>query len=55
MILVNNRSHQGLGANIMIVCTGETFQINQIIKIKDIVPFTNINRAKIYALINEKS
>ena len=35
--------------------TGQTFQMNQIINIKDVIQFTSISRAKIYEMINEKS
>lgn len=34
---------------------GQTFQMNQIINIKDVIQFTSISRAKIYEMINEKS
>ncbi len=33
----------------------QTFQMNQIIKIKDVIEFTSISRAKIYEMINEES
>lgn len=32
--------------------TGQTFQMNQIINIKDVIQFTSISRAKIYEMIN---
>ena len=35
--------------------TSQTFQMNQIINIKDVIQFTSISRAKIYEMINEKS
>lgn len=35
--------------------TGQTFQMNQIINIKDVIQFTSISRAKIYEMINENS
>ena len=35
--------------------TGQTFQMNQIINIKDVIQFTSISRAKIYEMTNEKS
>lgn len=35
--------------------TGQTFQMNQIISIKEVIEFTSISRAKIYEMINEKS
>ncbi len=35
--------------------TGQTFQMNQIINIKEVIQFTSISRAKIYEMINEKS
>lgn len=35
--------------------TGQTFQMNQIINIKEVIQFTSISRAKIYAMINVDS
>ena len=35
--------------------TGQTFQMNQIINIKDVIGFTSISRAKIYEMINVDS
>lgn len=35
--------------------TGQTFQMNQIINIKEVIQFTSISRAKIYEMINKKS
>lgn len=35
--------------------TGQTFQMNQIITIKDVIEFTSISRAKIYEMINVNS
>ena len=35
--------------------TGQTFQMNQIISIKEVIEFTSISRAHIYEMINEKS
>lgn len=35
--------------------TGQTFQMNQIINIKDVIQFTSISRAKIYEMINVDS
>ena len=35
--------------------TGQTFQMNQIINIKDVIQFTSISRAKIYEMINANS
>ncbi|WP_419819719.1 helix-turn-helix transcriptional regulator [Acinetobacter sp.] len=32
--------------------TGQTFQMNQIINIKEVILFTSISRAKIYEMIN---
>ena len=32
--------------------TGQTFQMNQIVNIKDVIQFTSISRAKIYEMIN---
>ena len=32
--------------------TGQTFQMNQIINIKEVIQFTSISRAKIYEMIN---
>jgi len=34
---------------------GHTFQMNQIINIKDVIVFTSISRAKIYEMINVNS
>lgn len=35
--------------------TGQTFQMNQIINIKEVIQFTSISRAKIYEMINAES
>lgn len=35
--------------------TGQTFVMNQIINIKDVIQFTSISRAKIYEMINVDS
>lgn len=35
--------------------TGQTFHMNQIINIKDVIQFTSISRAKIYEMINVDS
>ncbi|MGL4588069.1 MAG: helix-turn-helix transcriptional regulator [Acinetobacter ursingii] len=35
--------------------TGQTFQMNQIINLKEVIGFTSISRAKIYEMINENS
>jgi len=35
--------------------TGQTFQMNQIINLKDVIQFTSISRAKIYEMINVNS
>lgn len=35
--------------------TGQTFQMNQIVNIKEVIQFTSISRAKIYAMINVDS
>lgn len=35
--------------------TGQTFQMNQIINIKEVILFTSISRAKIYEMINASS
>ncbi|MCU4603439.1 AlpA family transcriptional regulator [Acinetobacter ursingii] len=35
--------------------TGQTFQMNQIINLKEVIAFTSISRAKVYEMINEKS
>ena len=35
--------------------TGQTFQMNQIINIKEVILFTSISRAKIYEMINVSS
>ena len=32
--------------------TGQTFQMNQIINIKEVIQFTSMSRAKIYEMIN---
>lgn len=32
--------------------TGQTFQMNQIINIKEVIQFTSIRRVKIYEMIN---
>ena len=34
---------------------GQTFPMNQIVNIKEVVQFTSISRAKIYEMINVKS
>lgn len=35
--------------------TGQTFQMNQIINIKEVIQFTSMSRAKIYEMINVDS
>lgn len=35
--------------------TSQTFQMNQIINIKDVIEFTSVSRAKIYEMINVNS
>ena len=35
--------------------TGQTFQMNQIVNIKEVIQFTSISRAKIYEMINVDS
>lgn len=35
--------------------TGQTFQMNQITNIKEVIQFTSISRAKIYEMINVDS
>lgn len=35
--------------------TGQTFQMNQIINLKEVIEFTSISRAKIYEMINVDS
>ena len=35
--------------------TGQTFQMNQIINLKEVIEFTSISRAHIYEMINVKS
>ncbi|ENV46393.1 hypothetical protein P255_00532 [Acinetobacter brisouii CIP 110357] len=35
--------------------TGQTFQMNQIINIKEVIQFTSISRAKIYEMMGENS
>jgi prophage regulatory protein len=35
--------------------TGQTFQMNQIINIKEVIQFTSISRATIYEMINVDS
>ena len=34
---------------------GQSFQMNQIINLIDVIEFKSINRAKIYEMINQKS
>ena len=34
---------------------GQTFQMNQIVNIKEVIQFTSISRAKIYEMINVDS
>lgn len=34
---------------------GQTFQMNQIINLKEVISFTSISRAKVYEMINQKS
>ena len=34
---------------------GQSFQMNQISKLKDVIEFKSISRAKIYEMINQKS
>ena len=35
--------------------TGQTFQMNQIINLREVIEFTSISRAQIYEMINVKS
>ena len=35
--------------------TGQTFQMNQIITVKDVMKFISVSRSKIYELINKES
>ena len=35
--------------------TGQTFQMHQIINIKEVIQFTSISRAKLYEMINVNS
>lgn len=35
--------------------TGQTFQMNQIINLREVIEFTSISRTKIYEMINEQS
>lgn len=35
--------------------TGQTFQMNQIITLKDVIKFTSISRSKIYEMIKSDS
>ncbi|MEG2267903.1 MAG: AlpA family phage regulatory protein [Acinetobacter sp.] len=35
--------------------TGQTFQMNQIINLREVIEFTSISRAHIYEMINVKS
>ncbi len=35
--------------------TGQTFVMNQIINLKEVIQFTSISRAKIYEMINDSS
>lgn len=39
----------------MNVFVGQTFHMNQIINIKEVIKFTNLSRAKIYEMINVDS
>ncbi len=39
----------------MDVLTSQSFQMNQIITVKDVMKFTSISRSKIYELINKES
>ena len=39
----------------MDVLTAQSFQMNQIITVKDVMRFTSISRSKIYELINKES
>lgn len=39
----------------MDVLTAQSFQMNQIITVKDVMKFTSISRSKIYELINKES
>ncbi len=41
--------------NIMNAFTGQTFQIHQLISIKQVVEYTGISRSTVYDLMNEKS
>lgn len=43
------------GVNKMNAFAGQTFNMNQIINIKDVIQFTSISRAKIYEMINVDS
>ena len=39
----------------MDILTAQSFQMNQIITVKDVMKFTSISRSKIYELINKES
>jgi prophage regulatory protein len=41
--------------NIMNAFTGQTFQIHQLISIKQVVEYTGLSRSTVYDLMNEKS
>ena len=34
---------------------GQTFQMNQILNLKEVISFTSFSRAKVYEMINQKS
>jgi prophage regulatory protein len=40
--------------NIMNVITGQTFQMNQIINLKEVIQFTGLSRATIYNIMDER-
>lgn len=48
------RSHQCSGVNNMNAFTGQTFQMNQIINLKEVIQFTGLSRATIYNIIDER-
>ena len=39
----------------MDILTAQSFQMNQIITVKDVMKFTSVSRSKIYELINKES
>src|SRR5690606_20599329 len=48
------RNHE-IGVNIMNTFVGQTFQMNQLINIKQVVLFTGVGRSTIYEMMDENS